>query len=266
MRSFSRPSDGAGSLVLATVAALLAGTALSIPRRLAAQIPDSVYSVGGVSRRYEVSVISGYQQFATSAALDGSPILGARIARTIVPRISAGAGFAFARPMSRGEYFPWNRQPYFENTRQNDTTLIYSVSQRTTLMTGGIDVNLRLPVYALNPRSAFAGVALEGGVGVGFYNFWLDPQQSRGQRRFGGLAYQFGGGVSIPASRGSAIRLRVDDVLFTHYDRDRLSLSDPLFSEDLFRNPDPAPPAKQRSVHNIRIALWYSFVPGASEQ
>ena len=57
--------------------------------------------------------------------------------------------------------------------------------------------------------------------------------------------------------------MRVDDVIFLRYDRDRLSLSDPLFAEDLFPNPDPVPPAAKRTVHNVRLSVVFSYVPGA---
>jgi hypothetical protein len=59
------------------------------------------------------------------------------------------------------------------------------------------------------------------------------------------------------------LRVRADDVIFTNFDRERFSLSDPLFAEDLFQNPVKTPPAARRTVHNPRISVGFSFIPGS---
>jgi hypothetical protein len=73
-----------------------------------------------------------------------------------------------------------------------------------------------------------------------------------------------GAGIGVPVGGSSTIRLRVDDLIFTDFDRDWFSLSDPLFAEELFPNPVTTPPAKEWRIHNPRLSVQFTFVPGAA--
>jgi hypothetical protein len=181
--------------------------------------------------------------------------------------LSVGANAVFSRPTSRGDYFPWNRQPYFsDQQRRNDTTLVFEVSQRVTVATFGLDAGFQFGGLRDEAARAFSirSVLLDVGGGLGLYRVWLDPEQTRGNESFGGLQLSLGGGVGLPVGRTSVVGLRVDDVILTDFDRDRLSLSDPLLREDLFRNPRPNPPAAKSTIHNLRFSVLFSYIPGGA--
>ncbi|MGI8498938.1 MAG: hypothetical protein ACR2OG_15310 [Gemmatimonadaceae bacterium] len=209
--------------------------------------------------RHRVSVLGGYQAFAASSALHRSPFLGMRLDRPL-GALEIGGNIAFSRPLTRGEYFPWNRQIYFSDAAHlNDTTLLFAPNQYTTLVTTSLDLNLVLGTGG----SVARGLVAELGAGGGYYNFWLDPEQAHGNSTMGGPLLTFGAGLGVPLGASYGLRLRVDDVVLSRFDRNRFSLADPLFAEDLFVNPVVAPPRAQRTVHNVRYAIGLIFVPRA---
>jgi hypothetical protein len=263
---------------LATARRVLA-LLLVVPAALGAQVSDSVGTTvegtPGDGRRYEVAALAGYQWFDKAAALRATPTMGLRIVHPdLLSRwargFTVGANAAFARPTTRGDYFPWNRQIYYSGdaSRRNDTTLVYEVSQQVTMAWVGIDVGYR---YAGRPSSPamrsptdWRALELDASVGPGLYGFWLDPEQKRRNEMHSRRGWLLGGGIGIPITRDSKLLLRAEDLVFVWYDRNWFSLSDPLFSEELWRNPVKTPPAAKGTVHNARLTVQFSFVPGGS--
>jgi len=230
--------------------------------RSGAQDEPAVVSPTGA---YRVEALGGYQWFDKSAALNGAPFIGMRVSRPIRQIFSAGLNLAFSRPGSKGEYFPLNRQIYFSDaSHQNDTTLLFQANQRVTLGTYGVDAGVRFG--GGDRRGLFGMPEVTASVGAGFYSVWLDPERTRGNNVRGGISYSFGGGIAIPAGTSTSIGLRIDDVILTNYYRSWLSLSDPLFSDDLFPNPAATAPPEETTVHNLRMTISFSFVPGAKAQ
>src|SRR5689334_13652502 len=118
-------------LLARATAGLLLLVASAAARPAAAQVADSVGisdSVVTTSKwNFEVAAITGYQWFDQSSALRNAPTLGFRVT---TPRLygpfTLGLSGSYARPTTRGEYFPWNRQIYFsDQARRNDTTLVF---------------------------------------------------------------------------------------------------------------------------------------------
>ena len=247
---------GAGTALLACAFAVAGGAA--------AQDTSVVdRPAEGGSGRYRVAAFTGYQAFDKSAALRGAPFFGMRVSGLALPMVSVGLNASFARPTTRGDYFPWNRQPYFsDQAHRNDTTLIFEVSQRVVMATYGLDVVLQVG-GGDGRRAPLGPLMLELGGGVGGYTFWLDPEQVRANRMFSGPQFSAGAGIGVMAGRSAAVGVRVDDLILTRFDRERFSLSDPLLRVDLFPNPDPPPPAAKRTVHNVRFSVLFSYVPGA---
>ena len=234
----------------------------------AQETTDSVEarSVLAADWRFEVSALTGYQWFDESSALRGAPTVGVRVTS---PRlwgpITLGAVGSFMRPTTRGEYFPWNRQIYFsDQARRNDTTLVFEVSQQVNLAHVGLEAGAR---FGGRPRTAgqlidWRTISLDLTAGIGAYGFWLDPEQNRRNARRSGGSYMLGAGIGIPLAGSSSLRLRVDDLIFTDYNRDWFDLSDPLFAEELWPNPYTPPKAEPR-IHNPRLSVQFTFVPGA---
>lgn len=207
----------------------------------------------------EVAAVSGIQFFAKSAALDYAATLGMQVRRPIRNVFLVGGGIVVARPLTRGWYFPWNRQVYFSTPPGNDTTLIFQINQRVTVATLTVDGGVR---FAGPTGTVLERFGVEGTVGVGRYIIWADPERARENRRMSAMTWQIGGGATMALGSSAKLLVRMDDMIFTNYDRDFLSLSDPLFAEDLFRNPVLTPPAKQKTIHNPRFTFGFTFVPG----
>jgi hypothetical protein len=260
MRPHFRTDTGAARrcVALATVFAALSA-------RAAAQdtsVVDRPAEAG--PGRYRVAAVTGYQAFDKSAALRGAPFFGMRVSGLALPMLAVGVSGAFARPTTRGDYFPWNRQPYFsDQAHRNDTTLIFEVSQRVVMSTYGVDVALHVDGARLGGAAPLRRLMLDVGAGAGGYTFWLDPEQVRANRTFSGPQFNAGAGLGIAAGRSAAVGVRVDDVILTRFDRERFSLSDPLLRVDLFPNPEPPPPQPKSTVHNVRFSVLFSYVPGA---
>lgn len=223
---------------------------------------------GSDGPRHGVSVSSGWQWFDEGTALSNAPFIGLRIDRPLGALFTAGVNVAFSRPSTRGELFPWNRQVYFSNPAgERETTLVFITSQDVVLATYGGQVGVQLPLSRTGLASTagrLGAVAIDLGLGAGWSTIWADPEQNRQNRVIGGWYWNVGGGVSVPLPQGSALALRVDDVVLQKHDRDRLSLADPLFADDLFVNPTNPPPPKKSAYHSPRVSVAFTFVPGAT--
>ena len=257
-----RSAHGRASVALGLLAAVLASAPLH------AQDTTTVVTVRDgaavLVRGVEVTAGTGYQLFDKSAALRNAPVVGLRITGRDIGRIRLGVTAAFARPLTRGDYFPWNRQIYFsDQARRNDTALVFEVSQRVTMANYGADAALQLGGVRNASARGLGALQFEVGGGVGGYTFWLDPEQVRRNRSFSGLSFSAGAGVGVPVGGAITARLRVDDVIFTNFDRQQFSLHDPFFAEDLFVNPVTTPPEARSTVHNLRFSVGFSFIPGA---
>ena len=264
------PSHTAGG-VLARCAGLAAGALLALgaaPEPVRAQEADTAAAAPARVGSFEVAAVVGYQWYDKASALRNAPSVGIRIVNPRIvpslPGISLGFSGNVARPTTRGEYFPWNRQIYYSDiNRRNDTTLVFEVSQRVTMATYGAELGWRMGGGGLGSIPGFSAASFELSAGIGGYSFWLDPEQNRRNEIKSGLSFSFGGGFGVPLPGNSTLRLRLDDVVLTNFNRDWFSLHDPLFREELFPNPVTAPPAAKNIVHNLRLTAQFAFLPGA---
>ena len=216
---------------------------------------------------FRVAALFGYQMFHESAALDRAPFIGVRVSRPIAELFSAGINVSFARPNTRGEYFPWNRQIYFSDASHlNDTTLLFQVEQRVTFAVTTLDLGIGFGGENSGGRFSLGGLRVGLNAGAGFWAVWLDPERTRGNNGHGGMAFPLGVEVMLPVGRAAAVGARIDDVILTNFYRSMFNLSDPLLSEDLFQNPIVAPPPEKTPIHNMRLTFAFSFVPGVREK
>ena len=224
-------------------------------------------SVSVVRSPYRVAALFGYQRFDESAALDGAPFIGMRLGRSLGRLFTGAINLNFSRPTTRGEYFPWNRQIYFSDAGHlNDTTLLFQVEQRVTFATTTLDFGVGFGGRErLDGRAGLRDVRLSVNAGAGFWAIWLDPERTKGNNGHGGMAFPLGAELALPLGRSTSVSARVDDVILTNFYRSMFSLSDPLLSEDLFDNPLVEPPPAKTPIHNMRLTLAFSFVPGVRE-
>jgi hypothetical protein len=211
-------------------------------------------------REFMMSARADYQTYAESSALRSAPAVAIEATYYLTSNLGLGFQAAAARPWTNGSYFPLSRLTYWTVGSANDTTVLYVLNQQLTAVDFGFQAEYR---HALDRIEPFVQI------GLGRYNLYLDrqsqPQADRSRRLFGGMAYSAGVGVSLVVADGARITASASDRIYTGYDRDNLSLTDRLMMEDRFRNPDPAPPAKEDVIHNLRYSIGFSFIPGRTQ-
>ena len=222
-------------------------------------------AAGSDGPQHAVSVLTGYQWFDDASALTGAPLIGLRIERGLGSLFTAGINLGLTRPSTRGEMFPWNRQVYFSNPAgERETTLVFITSQDVVMATYGAQAGVRLPLSRTGWSRAtgrLGAIALDATAGAGFTTIWADPEQNRTNRVLGGWYWSIGGGVSVPLPQNTALSLRVDDLVLQNHFPSRLSLSDPLFADDLFDDPAKRPELKD-AYHSPRFSIAFTFIPG----
>lgn len=175
-----------------------------------------------------------------------TPTVGLSAEYLVARQVGLGFYFEAARPQTRGDYFP-TLLLNFPNNAQ-----LRTISQRVTLLMYGVQGTVNLPVGRVNPY-------LSGGAGLVTING--DPQQNDRNASFTNGQFQIGGGVGFHVSGSTSLRLDVRDFVFTGWDRDELYPVNPSFQNTLFPSANGNPPAEKSTVHNIRLAIGFSYVP-----
>lgn len=198
--------------------------------------------------QFEVSTLLSWQRFDEAAALENGPAAGLEVMYFARPAIAVGGYLAIGRPTTRGEYFP------LVGLKFEDSTFFYLPDQTVTQIGFGIAGLLRLA--SLEPFAPYVTA------GAGRTRFFMDPEQNRGIRAEGVATWMLGGGVHYSTGGGIGLRLDVRDEIYTSFDREIFSVVDPLFIDRTMPHPNPNIPEAKSTVHNIRLSLAFSFVPG----
>lgn len=183
-----------------------------------------------VAGRYQVSVTGAWTQWDESSALEDAVAGGIDARYFLTGNLGAGFYFQASRPNTDGTFFPLVRLDF------GDTVLVYTVAQQVGSFDLGVQAFYRIPVGSRLAAMAFGG--------AGIYAFSLDPQQSdfptvpgTMDRFFYEPEYTFGGSLDITLGQTAGFRLELRDLVYTDFDRDRFSLSDPLFREENLPHP-----------------------------
>lgn len=200
-----------------------------------------------MSGQFQVVPSLGAIRFDQSSALETTGFLAVDAAYFLNSTLAVGLQFYAARPRTDGDYFPLAMLDF------GDTTYLYSVAQRVTLVGAGAQVQLH---YAVSGLDLF----VNGGGGV--YRFYMDPRRTQTVERLSGPSALVGGGVNYAVSEFVGIRLEARDVILMDYDRDRLDATLHYVRNNRMPEVTPTPPEKKDVIHNIRFALGFSFVPG----
>lgn len=206
---------------------------------------------------YTITVLGGQTLYDESSALKNAPYGGIQAQYNITDNFGVGAYGLGARPTTDGTFYPLVRMEF------NDTVFHYLVSQQMVGLDYGVLAFGRLPMGRLD-------VEVLGGVGR--YTFSVDDQRNDRptvpgtlEDEFSGTQFQIGGGIGFAVAGNKGIRLEVRDFIYTGYDREWFNLSDPLLGATNVPHPRPNPPEAKSTIHNIRVQLGFSFVPGGGQ-
>ena len=221
---------------------------------------ESVAAQGLTAGRFTITPVVGTIRWDNASALANkkanesgeftenvfTPTVGLSADYLVARQVGLGFYFEAARPQTRGDYFP-TLLLNFPNNAQ-----LLTISQRVTVLMYGAQGTLQLPVGRLNPY-------LSGGVGLVTING--DPQQNDRNASFTNGQFQVGGGIGFHVSGSTSLRVDVRDFVFTGWDRDELYPVGASFQNTLFPSANGNPPAEKSTVHNVRIAIGFSYVP-----
>lgn len=212
-----------------------------------AQMEPRRWSVGAHAGGYRFDDAAGLENaaFAGIDALYQLPTFG-----TATRRVEPALGFytSASLPKTRYDQFPAVAFDF------GDTTFLEGVSQRVRLLEWGVQGSLGTTIGRLRPY-------VIGGAGM--YTMQVDPRQD-GLKTYNEPAFQVGGGLNYVVSRSLGFRAEARNSTWASFKRERLDATVAYTRDQVIRDElAPPVPAKSR-VNNLRFALVFSYVPGAS--
>ena len=224
----------------------LAGLAVAVPSAVQAQSEQGAWSV-------EVS--AGTQMYAASSSLLNSPMFALEALYQVTPRIAVGPAIQFHRADTDGSFY------VAAVDFGADSTRIYEVGQTLSALHYGVNAHVSvMPGNQLDPYVV---------VGAGRSTLYLDTQANDNFRRVSHTMFQGGAGVRYVVSESTGVQLDARDVIDMNFDRDVLNPVQERLrncgSDGACRFPDAERtdiPDKQDMIHNIRLSIGLTYVPG----
>lgn len=223
-------------LILAGTAVALAATALP------AQAPN----------RFTVGAHAGYSTFNDAAALESEALIGLdaayRFANLGLGGLDFGLGFTFAasRPSTVGDQFPLIAFDF------GDTTFLYTVAQRVTMLQYGAQAQL---------GATFGRARLYGMGGGGAYTMIVDARQNLGGEVRTKPMGIIGGGLEYAVGQNFGLRFEARDMVLLDYDREFLDPTVSYIEDRRVRGVLPPPAEAKSTIHNIQAAIVFTYVP-----
>ena len=230
-----------------TVAALLV---LAGAASLAAQEPTTRFRVVpsiGLMRFDRTSALSSTDEGISQ--LYGSAGLSADYA--VNDAFRAGVYLEYQQPTTSQDYYPYALM------RTSGVYQLYGVQQTVSVLNYGVEANYTFQFGNLRPY-------VMGGLGLN--TVYGDVQASGSSESVTGTQFLLGAGMHFNVSETVGIKAELLDFMWSNWDRDDLNPVAPAFQNTTFpeQNPDGMNWEKPSLIHNLRLALGFSFTPGGS--
>ena len=205
--------------------------------------------------RFGVGTHVGWTMFRSATGLEDAPFLGIDATYEspinligFLPGSDFGLGLTFAasRPLTRGDQFPLVAFDF------GDTTFLYQVSQRITLLqygmqaVGGVSFD-RLRFYAFG--------------GGGAYTIMPDSRAVLDNEAWTKGMLHAGGGINWAVGQSIGLRLEVKDVMFLGWDRERLDPTVDYSVDNRIADVLPPPDPTWSRIQNLQASLVFSYIP-----
>jgi hypothetical protein len=175
-----------------------------------------------------------------SAGLSGSYL--------VTGGLRLGAYLEYQQPQTNSDYYP------YALFRTSGDYQLYGVTQIVSALSFGIDASYTIGTGRLGPY-------LRGGIGR--HAVYADVQSQNTTSHIGGTQFLAGGGINYAVTDAIGIRAELLDFMWSDWDRDALNPVDPAYQNTTF--PEDNPPGINESkpglIHNLRLALGFSFTP-----
>ena len=223
----------------------LIGAVLLAARALGAQVQ---------ANRFDLGAHVGVQLFDRGTALKNSPFVGFDATHSVPwnPLASLVRGsligvslrLDLSRPATRGDQFA------AVAVDLGDTTFLYAVTQRVTLLQGGVEAVVGAPMGPLR---------VYGFAGTGVYSIVLDRRAGNASRSFMHPMASFGGGLRFPITERTSVRAQLRAVTFTKFDRERLDAGTAYTHDPRFRDALPAADATSPHPTNVQLSIAVQY-------
>lgn len=210
------------------------------------------------AKMFDLGVHLGQQIFDKGTALENTPFVGLDATyelpwnplKLAIKRSTFGIGLMVdvSRPVTRGDQFPLVTFDF------GDTTFLYAVAQRITLVQGGLEAVLGLPLGSKGRVYGFAG--------SGIYSMFLDPRAMRHNEKITKPMATFGGGFNYSLTSSIGVRAQARAVTFTDFHRDRLDATQPYSQDRRIRDALPAADQTSQTPTNMQFSLVFQYIPG----
>lgn len=209
------------------------------------------------TKMFDLGAHVGQQVFNKGTALENTPFVGLDATyelpwnplASLIKGSSFGVGMLLdvSRPVTRGDQFDAVAFDF------GDTTFLYAVAQRVTLLQGGLEAVVGVPV---------GKVRLYGFAGTGIYSIFLDPRAVKRNEKFTNPMATFGGGLNYPISQSIGVRAQMRAVTFTKFDRERLDASTTYVHDQRIKDALPTADATSKTPTNMQFSLVFQYIPG----
>ncbi len=209
------------------------------------------------AKMFDLGVQLGQQVFDKGTALENTPFVGLDATYQLpwnplalaVKGSTFGIGLAVdvSRPVTRGDQFPLVAFDF------GDTTFLYAVAQRITLVQAGVQAVAGIPI---------GSARLFGFVGSGIYSMFLDPRAERHNEKITKPMATFGGGINYALTSTIGIRAQARAITYTQFDRSKLDATVGYIQDRRIRDALPPPDATSKTPTNVQWSLVFHYIPG----
>jgi len=197
------------------------------------------------AQQFEIGPRLGYVKFQEETGLENAGMLGVDTRYKLGSHLALGFRLDVSMPSTDGQYF--SAEMAF-----GDTTLIMQVQQPITLV----------QYMATAEFETGGSFSLFANGGAGGYSVRLDPQASYGVNSVTEWGFAAGAGLRIRTGGGTSVRLEIQDLIYTNFNRNSLNPVEPRFAPVRFPDVVPTQPAFDGTAHNIYGAISFIFTPG----
>lgn len=202
----------------------------------------------GARAQWLVAPQGGVILFDDASTLEGMPVGSIELTRPMGDLLAVSLGLDYARGQVDGERFPTAQLDFGQ-----DSTVNVLVNQPVS----AIHYAARLEVGRFSGR-----LQPYASGGAGGYTLFLNAQQHDEPATVSGVTLLAGAGIRLGLTESSSLVLDARDVVYLGFDPNDLSVVEERFQNDRFPelNPDPL---EEGTMHNIRLTLGFTFIPGS---
>ena len=204
--------------------------------------------------RFRLTPTVGVIKFDKTSALsglDGSKLwasAGLSASYLVSGGFRLGAYLEFQQPQTSSDFYP------YALFRTSGDYQLFGATQVVSALSYGVDASYTIGAGKLGPY-------IRGGIGR--HAVYGDVQVENATDHVGGTQYLAGAGVNYAVSEMIGLRVELLDFMWSDWDRDALNPVSPAYRNTTFPedNPTGINESKPGLIHNLRLALGFSFTP-----